>query len=208
MTSSTSTTGNPEAALLARLRTGDGAAYETLFRTNGGAMRAIACRFFGDTADAADAIQDASLSAFRAIPRFEGTARLGTWLHQITVNACLLKLRTRKRSRLVPLDEGAISGAEAGRLTHFCSTDVPSDDGLTRAETAARIRACIDRLPHAYRTVIQLRDLEEFDTDAVAARLGTNSGVVKTRLHRARHALRALLEPASGSGGIPGDRGV
>jgi RNA polymerase sigma-70 factor, ECF subfamily len=146
-------------------------------------MMAVARRFLGDTDDAADAIQDAFISAFRAMGSFEGTSRLGTWLHRITVNACLMKLRGRRRGRLVPLDD---SHAPVCR---------PEDDCLRRAEVAERVRACIDRLPPAYRTVIRLRDIEGVGTAEAAGRLGTNEGAVKVRLHRARQALKALLGP-------------
>jgi RNA polymerase sigma-70 factor (ECF subfamily) len=66
---------------------------------------------------------------------------------------------------------------------------------LTRAEIRAYVRACIDRLPAPYREVLVLRDIEEFDTEQTAQQLGINPGAVKTRLHRARQALRTLLEP-------------
>jgi RNA polymerase sigma-70 factor (ECF subfamily) len=66
---------------------------------------------------------------------------------------------------------------------------------LSRAEVRAHVRACIDRLPDAYREVLLLRDLEELDTEQTAQHLGINPGAVKTRLHRARQALRTLLEP-------------
>jgi len=66
-------------------------------------------------------------------------------------------------------------------------------------ETRAQVRACIDQLPDAYRTVLLLRDIEEFDTDQTAAILGIAAGAVKTRLHRARMALRSLLEPFFGA---------
>jgi RNA polymerase sigma-70 factor (ECF subfamily) len=173
-----------EADLLDRLRAGDHDAYAQLFRANVVAMTAVARRFFGATADANEAVQDAFVSAFKAMPTFEGTARLGTWLHRITVNACLLKLRGRKRSRLVPLkgDAHTVDAAASG-------------SELTRTETCARVRAGVEQLPEAYRTVIRLRDLEGLSTEETAARLGTNCGAVKTRLHRARQALRALLEP-------------
>jgi RNA polymerase sigma-70 factor (ECF subfamily) len=147
-------------------------------------MTALARRFFGDTADANEAVQDAFVSAFKAMPDFEGTARLGTWLHRITVNACLLKLRGQKRSRFVPL-EGDAHTVDAGA----------TESTLARTETCARVRAGVEQLPEAYRTVIRLRDFEGLSTEETAARLGTNCGAVKTRLHRARQALRALLEP-------------
>ncbi|MDY3552232.1 sigma-70 family RNA polymerase sigma factor [Gemmata sp. JC717] len=171
-----------ESELVARLRTGDHAAYERLFRTHAGAMMSVARRFFGAT-DAAEAVQDAFVSAFRAMPAFDGAAKLGTWLHRITVNACLLKLRARKRSRLVPLEGDAPTAGAGG------------DTALSQAETCARVREGVEQLPEAYRTVIRLRDLEGLSTEETAVQLGTNCGAVKTRLHRARQALKTILEP-------------
>lgn len=172
-----------EVELVARLRTGDDTAYEQLFRTHGGAMMSVARRFFGET-EAAEAVQDAFVSAFRAMSAFEGNAKLGTWLHRITVNACLLKLRGRKRSRLVPLDDDSPATGAA-----------TCDTALSQSETCERVREGVDQLPDAYRTVIRLRDLEGLSTEETAARLGTNCGAVKTRLHRARQALKTILEP-------------
>jgi RNA polymerase sigma-70 factor (ECF subfamily) len=172
-----------EADLVARLRTGDHEAFAQLFREHIVAMTAVARRFFGRTSDANEAVQDAFVSAFRAMPAFAGTAKLGTWLHRITVNACLLKLRARKRSRFVPLDEA-----------HPVEAAV-SDTELSQRETRERVRAGVEQLPESYRTVILLRDLEGLSTEETAALLGTNCGAIKTRLHRARQALRALLEP-------------
>lgn len=169
-----------ESELVARLKAGDEAAYEALIRTHSGAMRAVARRYLGDTADA---VQDAFVSAFRAMKAFAGTARLGTWLHRITVNACLMTLRRRSRRPTGPL-----SG----------SPNLPDrrpEGNTDRDETCRRVRAAIDQLPEAYRTVVQLRDFDGLDTAATAARLGTNEAVVKTRLHRARHALKVLLTP-------------
>lgn len=173
-----------ETDLVARLRAGDNAAYTQLVHIHTDTMTAVARRFFGDTPDTAEAVQDALVSAFRAMNTFEGTAKLGTWLHRITVNACLLKLRGRKRSRLVPLED------------EDRAIDTPaSDNALSQTETRSRVRAGVEQLPEAYRTVIQLRDLEGLSTEETAARLGTNCGAVKTRLHRARQALRTILEP-------------
>ena len=172
---------NPDADLIARLRAGDGDAYESLFRTYASGLMAIARRFLGDTDDAAEAVQDSFVSAFRGMPQFEGSARLGTWLHRIVVNTCLMKIRSRKRRRCVPL----------GDLEPAARPDAPAPSHDVRE----RLLAGIARLPEVYRTIIHLRDLEGLDTATTAARLGTNEAVVKTRLHRARHALRELLEP-------------
>jgi RNA polymerase sigma factor (sigma-70 family) len=86
-----------EAALLVGLRAGDETAFATMVRTYGGRLLATAQRILGSEDDARDAVQDAFLSAFRSIDRFAGGAKLSTWLHQIVINASLMKLRTRRR---------------------------------------------------------------------------------------------------------------
>lgn len=86
-----------DSALLARLRAGDDDAYQELLRTYGGRMLAVARRMMRNEEDARDCLQDAFLSAFRAVDRFEQNAKLGTWLHRIVVNACLMRLRSRRR---------------------------------------------------------------------------------------------------------------
>jgi RNA polymerase sigma-70 factor (ECF subfamily) len=171
-----------ESDLIARLKSADEAAYQTLVRTHAGAMLAVARRFFADAEDAADAVQDAFVSAFRGMRAFAESARLGTWLHRITVNACLMKVRARKRRPNVSLDDRPIPARVEEAEVH-------------RAETCRRVRAAVSQLPAAYRAVVQLRDFDGLDTAETAARLGTSVEVVKTRLHRARHALKALLLP-------------
>lgn len=175
-----------EVDLIARLRAGDEAAYETLFRTHSGAMLGVARKFFGDTDDAADAVQDAFVSAFRAMPSFAGTARLRTWLHRITVNACLLKLRARRRPT-VSLDP---------------AFDVPARPHVStqdRSDTIRRVHDAIGRLPTSHQTIIRLRELDGLDTAATAEKLGKKSCAVKTQLHRARQALKEALASEFGS---------
>jgi RNA polymerase sigma-70 factor (ECF subfamily) len=181
-------------ALLQSLRAGDDAAYEKLVRENAGRMLAVARRFLRDEEEARDAVQDAFLSAFRSIRDFGGGARISTWLHRIVVNAALMKLRTRRRKPEAPIDELLPRWRENG---HPAMPAAPwtADRLLERAELEARVRAGIDRLPDAYREVLLLRDIEEFDTEQTAALLGVSSNAVKTRLHRARQALREVLDP-------------
>src|SRR5688572_2360303 len=83
--------------LLAALRAGESAAYEHLVREYGGRMLLVARRFLSQEQDAQDAVQDAFLSAFKAIENFEGNSKLSTWLHRIVVNASLMKLRAQRR---------------------------------------------------------------------------------------------------------------
>jgi RNA polymerase sigma-70 factor (ECF subfamily) len=146
--------------------------------------------------DSADAVQDAFLSAFRSLEGFEGNSALGTWLHRILVNVCLMRLRARSRSREFRIDDLFPTFDETG---HHSRPDRPWEDQalarLTRAEAHAHVRACIDRLPDPYREILVLRDIEELDTEQTARHLDIKPGAVKTRLHRARQALRTLLEP-------------
>jgi RNA polymerase sigma-70 factor (ECF subfamily) len=183
-----------EASLLAGLRAGEDAAYERLLRAYSGRMLAVARRFMGSEDDAREAVQEAFVSAFKAMDRFEGDSRLSTWLHRIVVNACLMKLRTRRRKPEESIDDLLPRFAESGHL------DVPgagwegADTLIERGETRILVREAIERLPDAYRTVLLLRDIEDFDTEQTAEALGLSKAAVKTRLHRARQALRQLLD--------------
>jgi RNA polymerase sigma-70 factor (ECF subfamily) len=182
--------------LLERVRAGDERACEKLVRRHGGRMLAVARRFLRTEEDSADAVQDAFLSAFRSLDGFEGNSALGTWLHRIVVNVCLMKLRARSRSREVRIDDLLPSFDDTGH--HNSAVRAWENSALahlTRAEIRTQVRSCIDQLPEAYREVLLLRDIEEFDTAQTAQQLGIAPGAVKTRLHRARQALRTLLEP-------------
>jgi RNA polymerase sigma-70 factor (ECF subfamily) len=159
-------------------------------------MLAVARRLLRTEEDSADAVQDAFLCAFRSLDGFEGNSALGTWLHRIVVNVCLMRLRARSRSREVRIDDLLPTFDETGH--HGRPVRAWEDQALARlsqAETRAHVRASIDRLPNSYREVLLLRDIEELDTEQTAQQLGINPGAVKTRLHRARQALRTLLEP-------------
>jgi RNA polymerase sigma-70 factor, ECF subfamily len=185
-----------EARLLDRLRAGDEEASEALVRKHSGRMLAVARRFLHSEEDSADAVQDAFLAAFRSLDKFEGNSTVGTWLHRIVVNSSLMKLRSQSRSRQVPIDGLLPTFDETGH--HACPIHPWGEqavDRLAREEMRAQVRECIHQLPESYRTVLLLRDIEELDTDKTAEQLGISAGAVKTRLHRARQALRTILEP-------------
>src|SRR5262249_13753681 len=140
-----------EAGLLS-LRAGDKSAYEALVRRHAGRLLAVARRFLACPGDAADAVQEAFLSAFRALGSFREGSCLGTWLHRIVVNACLSKLRWRRRHPDTSLDL-LPAFDESGRLA--ARVESWSEDALSREETRAQVQACIARLPEAYRTVLR-----------------------------------------------------
>ena len=181
-------------ALVAALKTGEDGAFETMIRLRGGRLLAVARRFTGNEHDAEDVLQSAYLSAFRALSDFEGTCQLSTWLHRIVVNTALMRLRSKRRrpeesiETLLPVFlEG---GHHLDQSSEWCA---PADQLIEREQTRTFVRSCIDALPENYRTVLMLRDIEELSTQEVADRLGLTTAAVKVRLHRARHALSALL---------------
>lgn len=185
-----------ETALVALLRAGDPDAYERVLREYGGRLLQTARRLIGNEEDARDAFQDALLSAFKAVDSFHGGSSLYTWLYRITVNASLMRLRGRSRKRELPLDSLLPSFREDGHQSSPCRGWAESADlACEREETRSFIRAAIDSLPENHRTVLLLRDIEELSTAETAAVLGIAEAAVKTRLHRARQALRTLLDP-------------
>jgi RNA polymerase sigma-70 factor (ECF subfamily) len=186
---------HPDAALLARLRAGDEAAFSELVRRESGKLLAVARRILRSDDEAQDAVQDGLLSAFDHLDRFEGNARLSTWLHRIVVNAALMRLRSKKRRREDPIQDLLPGFAEDGHhATAVQSFRAEAEDEIASAEIAAIVRAAIDELPESYRSVLILRDVEELDTAEAAAALGIGQDATKMRLHRARQALRTLLD--------------
>jgi RNA polymerase sigma-70 factor (ECF subfamily) len=187
--------------LLDRVRAGDERAFEALVRRHGSRMLTVARRFLSCDQDSEDAVQDALISAYRSIGDFDGKSQLATWLHRITVNACLMKIRSRSRRPESSIDNLLPQFDDTG---HRVSCDPAWSDGfdrLARNDLQRLVRACIDKLPAPYRVVLLLRDIEELDTAETARRLKCSAASVKTRLHRARQALRTLLTPyASGDG--------
>jgi RNA polymerase sigma-70 factor (ECF subfamily) len=175
-----------------RLQRGDEAAFEELVRNHGGRLLSVARRFLGSSEDAQDAVQEAFIRAFKAIHTFEERAQLQTWLHRILVNTALMKLRERRRKPEESIDELLPTFAADGHQT--VESREWSDALLEQKETAGLVRDAIARLPEPYRVVLVLRDLEERDTAETARILGTTTTVVKVRLHRARQALRTLLD--------------
>jgi RNA polymerase sigma-70 factor, ECF subfamily len=178
-----------DAAPVARIRNGDESACEALVREHGPRMLAVARRFLTCHEDCNDAVQDAFISAFRAIDTFGGTSSLGTWLHRVVVNACLMKLRRRKSEQSIEsmLPQFAADGH------HLAPIEADALAKASAAEERAWVRQCIDRLPEAYRAVLLLRDIEGHDTQETAEILNCTVANVKTRLHRARQALRTIM---------------
>jgi RNA polymerase sigma-70 factor (ECF subfamily) len=181
--------------LVAALYRGGEDAFEALVRRESTRMLATARRLLGSDQDAQDAVQDAFLQVHRHVGEFQGESKVSTWLHRIVVNAALMKMRSRRRKAEHELDELLPQFDDAGSwLRPIAEWERPSEELLESAETRAIVRRTIDRLPDSYREVLKLRDIDELDTEETAQMLQVSVNAVKVRLHRARQALRGLLE--------------
>lgn len=187
--------GIDEAELVEGLRRGDDAAFELLVRTYGGRLLQVARRFLREE-DARDALQEAFISAYKAIDRFDGKARISTWLHRIVVNAALMRLRKKSSKVEESLEPLLPKFLEDG---HRADPGAPwpenPEEVAGREQTREMVRQAIDRLPEKYRNVLLLRDIEELSGAETGELLGLTPNAVKVRLHRARRALREILDP-------------
>ena len=165
-------------ALLAAHLAGDPDAFDALVRQHRQRLWAVALRTLGEPEEAADAVQDACLSAYRAAASFRGDARVTTWLHRIVVNACLDRVRRQAARPTVPLPE-----------------QLPAEprDRLGERETVLDVGRALALLPVEQRTAIVLVDLEGMSVEQAAAVLGVPSGTVKSRCSRGRARLAVTL---------------
>ncbi len=184
------------AALVSDLKAGEPTAFEALVRMQMPALLRAARRFLRSEEDARDAVQDTFVSAFKSIGTFQENSQLATWLHRILINSCLMKLRMQKRRPEEDIETYLPRFQDDG---HQVEPSVPwaetAESILQRKQTRDLVRASIDSLPETYRVVLLLRDIEEMTTEETAKLLGITANAVKVRLHRARQALRTLLDP-------------
>ena len=186
-------------ALVERARAKDEAAFEELVNRYENKLYRLAMRFVRNETDAQEILQDAFLSAWRNLPSFEGRAQFGSWMYRVTVNAALMLLRSRNRHPEVAVDDveptvlndAVVESGQAMRSNAAWSQR--PDDQLQSAEMRKHIQTSVDALPDGLRTVFLLRDVEELSTEDTAEMLGLSVPAVKTRLHRARLALREAI---------------
>ena len=171
-------TDDDDRALLAAHTAGDRLAFGRLVERHQARLWAVAVRTLGDRDEAADALQDALLSAYRSGASYRGDARVTTWLHRIVVNACLDRLRRRAVRPTVPLPEQERPDPR---------------DALAARETALELEAALAALPLDQRTAILLVDVQGLPVTEAAAVLGVATGTVKSRCSRGRARLALTL---------------
>jgi len=180
----TEETRSVDAELVARMKAGDLAAFEEVYRQHGRRLYNLGLRMLGQPADAEDALQDVFLQAFRKLGSFKGDAALGTWLYRLAMNLYLDRLRSR--------------GAREDRATDRLETAGPAtawerDPGVEMAVSRIDLERAMAELPAGYRAAFVLHDVEGFEHREVGAILGISEGTSKSQVHKARLRLRQLL---------------
>jgi RNA polymerase sigma-70 factor (ECF subfamily) len=179
--------------LLAAHVAGDPDAFGVLFRRHRDRLWAVALRTTGDREEAADALQEAMVAAFRRAGSFRGDAQVTTWLHRIVVNACLDRLRRAKVRAAQPLPDDLedCTGALTGRGGSATATD--PETHLLDAERRALVLQALARLPDEQRAALVLVDMEGLPVEDAARVLDCPAGTVKSRCSRGRARLAVLL---------------
>ena len=181
--------------LMAQHCAGDPEAFGELFRRHRDRMWAVALRTTGNREVASDCLQEAFIAAFRRADSYRGDAAVTTWLHRIVVNSALMRLRSRRSRPEVSIEALLPSFREDGHhLEPPTAWEEGAPEQLLAKERGALVRAAIESLPDTHREVLLLRDIEGLSTEATARLLDVTTNAVKIRLHRARLALRTLLD--------------
>jgi RNA polymerase sigma-70 factor (ECF subfamily) len=183
-----------EATLIARCATGDERACAELVSEHQRMVVQLAFNLLGDREEALDLSQEVFLRVFKTIHHFRGQSSLRTWIYRIAVNQARNRhrfWRRRHRDAQVSLDDHVATHGEFLAL----KTATP-DRILAQKELAARLQAALDRLPFDQRTAIVLREVDGLSYEEIAFSLGVAIGTVKSRLTRARQALRTDLQEA------------
>ncbi len=182
-----------EKALLEGLLRQDPRAYETLVRAYGSRVMAAARRYLRSGDDAADVFQETFIQVMKSIDKFEGRSTLWYWVRGITIKLSLLKLRQQRRRKETSFEDLLPQYDES---EHRILPENPRSaaDEVETGDVGQYVREAIAELPEQYRTILVLRDFEGHSTQETADILGIQANTAKVRLHRARNALRTLLE--------------
>lgn len=178
--------------LVERAKRGDVAAFEQLIGQYEKKVFNEAYRLTGNREDAFDIAQEAFVKVYTSLPDFRGDSSFSTWLLRIVRNACFDELRKRKRERSASLQETVAMEDGAMERQFADSTDGP-EQALERVETQRVVQQSISRLEEEYRVVLVMRDIQGYSYNEIADSLGINLGTVKSRLNRARNALKEMF---------------
>jgi len=183
-----------EGGLVERCRQGDPQAFARLVALHEGMVFNLAARLTGDAEEARDIAQEVFLQVYKTLGRFEGRSSLKTWIYRIVVNRCHNRQRWWRRRRrgtsqaieeLTPRDEARLAASDHGRASPY--------EQVRQRETARLVQAALLSLSFPHRAILLLRQVEGLTCEAIATTLSLPEGTVKSRLARAREALRRSL---------------
>src|SRR6187402_1328663 len=183
---------HPDVALVELARAGDQAAFEKLVRQYDRQIFRTAQHITQNREDAEDITQDVFLKAYRKLDQFQGNSKFSTWLTRIAVNESLMRLRKRKTSRTVSMDQD-VQTEEGSIPRDFADWSPNPEQNFTQSELSEILKKTIAGLAPGFRTVFTLRDIENLSTEETADALGLSVPAVKSRLLRARLQLRERL---------------
>ncbi|NOK02059.1 MULTISPECIES: RNA polymerase sigma factor [Myxococcus] len=182
--------------LLSRAQDGDVSAFEALVDAHRDKVYGLALRMTRSEADAAEITQDTFLSAYQHLKDFRGDAAFGSWVHRIAANHALMRLRHRRVAQAAEQELQGPEFTERGSLADYPQTDWSRDaeEKALDAELGSAIQQASDRLPEGYREVFLLKDVEGLSYEQIAEATGDSIPAIKSRLHRARLALREAID--------------
>ncbi len=189
-----------DAGLVQAHTDGDPDAFGILFSRHRDRLWAVALRTTGHREDAADALQEAMISAYSRLAEFRGDAMVTTWLHRIVVNASLDRLRRNKVRAAQPLPDDLEE--YVGRGAVVADTSDPHDPELeaVRSDQRSAVLAALSALPPDQRAALVLVDMEGYPVEEVARMLGCPTGTVKSRCARGRQRLATILRETGVTG--------
>jgi len=181
-------------ALIDKINAGDFQAFEALVNRYESKVYRLAMRMLRHQQDAEDALQESFLQVYRGLKSFEGRSNFSTWLFRLATNVCLMKIRHRgtEPTGMVPLEDFLPQHEEGNQPSLQEWPEKPEEILLTK-ESREKMMEALDQLPADYRAVFVLRDIEGFSNAEAGEALGISVAAVKSRLHRARIALRGML---------------
>ena len=182
--------------LLARAQAGNMSAFEALVARHEDKVYGLALRMTRSEADAAEITQDTFLSAYQHLGEFRGESAFGSWVHRIAANNALMRLRRQKVLDIVSDEITGPEFTERGSLAELPDSDWSkrADDKVLDDELGRAIRVATDALPEGYREVFLLKDVEGLSYEEISEMVGISIPAVKSRLHRARLALREAID--------------
>lgn len=181
----------PDEELVKKTITGNMDAFDELVRRYEGKIYGLAYRFMGNHADASDLAQETFIRIYQALARFRGDSSFSTWMYRVAANACRDELRKRQRRRNVSMEE-IIEASPAN--VPVADNNYSPEETAQRHEVQRQVQDCLNELSEDHRLILVLREIQGMSYDEIAEALQCSLGTVKSRISRARNALKEKMK--------------